>query len=163
MLSKRSAFTLIEVAVVVVIIIVLATMSMVLLVGVKAKANDIKRKAELSQIGKFLTVSCYLPDGGAGTYDLVDLINELKAKDTKYSQLNAKVWRDPKSGTDTKSNYLYQVTADNKCVLYANLENSHEAVTLSTISEATPGGGSGVFMAGSDGPNGSDKYFQVSN
>jgi len=163
MSKGKVAYTLIETLVVISIIAVIATMSIILIVSVRTKANDTKRKAELSQIGKFFTVSCYTPDAGAGTYDLIDLINELRAKDEKYRQLITKPWRDPKSGTDTVSKYTYIVTDDKKCVLYANLENNNEDVTLNTISSPTPGGGTGVFASSTTGYNGSTKYFQISN
>lgn len=163
MKNNRRGFSLIEIMVVVIIISILSTMSIILISNVKAKANDVKRKAELSQIGKILTVSCYMPDAGAGTYDLIYLINELKAKDEKYQQAISKVWRDPKSGSETQSNYIYIVTDDKKCTLYANLENNNEPVTLIGIASPTPGGGSGVFVAPDKGVNGSTKYFQVTN
>lgn len=163
MKNRRRGFSLIEIMVVVVIIGFLAIMSIILIANVRAKANDVKRKAELSQIGRLLTVSCYVPDAGSGTYDLIYLINELKAKDEKYQQAISKVWRDPKSGSDTQSNYIYIVTDDKKCTLYANLENNNEPITLPTITEPTPGGGSGVFASSSKGINGSVKYYQVTN
>jgi len=162
-MKNRPGFSLIEIMVVILIIAVLATMVIALISNVRTKANDTKRKAELSQIGRFLTASCYLPDAGAGTYDLIDLINELIAKDTKYQALNVQAWRDPKTGTVTEANYKYLVTADNNCSLYANLENNSEPVTLPDISVPTPHGGSGVFASSTPGFNGSTKYFQVSN
>lgn len=162
-MKNKSGFSLIEIMVVILIIAVLATMAMAFFGNIRAKANDVKRKAELSQIGKFLTTSCYLPDAGAGTYDLIDLINELIAKDTKYQALNVRAWRDPKTGTATESNYKYLVIADNNCSLYANLENNSEPVTLPDITVPTPHGGNGVFASSTPGFNGSTKYFQVSN
>ena len=69
--------------------------------------------------------------------------------------------RNPKTGT-VAANYKYLVTADNKCVLYANLENNEAEITLPNLTAPAPGGGKGVFQAGA-GWNSSNKYFQVSN
>lgn len=156
-------FSFIEMMVVILIIGILATIGLVSFFNIRAKANDTKRKAELSQIGKFFTTSCYLPTAGAGTYDLVDLMNELIAQDVKYQALNVKSWRDPKTGTATHSNYLYIVTAEKDCCLYANLESDSETITLPNISVPTPGGGTGVFASTTPGFNGSKKYFQIAN
>lgn len=164
MSKSNRAFTLIELLVVIVIIGILATLSTILITNVIAKARDVKRKAELSQLGKFLTASCYTPDAGAGTYDLLDLINELKNKDERYKQLiGSNKFSDPKHSDETHSNYTYIVTSDKKCVLYANLENGSEAITLNNINMATPGAGNGVFSSSTPGINGTNKYFQASN
>lgn len=164
MSKSNRGFSLIEILVVIVIIGILATLSVVLVANVIGKARDVKRKAELSQLGKFLTASCYTPDAGAGTYDLLDLINELKAKDERYKQLiGSNSFRDPKHSDETHSNYTYVVTNDKKCALYANLENDSEAVTLNNINMATPGAGNGVFASSTPGINGTNRYFQASN
>jgi len=91
------------------------------------------------------------------------LIVEYKSQYPQYANLVPKNIRDPKTGTDSVSNYKYIVSTDNKCVLYANLENEKQEVTLPGISEPTPGGGKGIFAAPTTGWNGSNKYFQVSN
>lgn len=162
--KSNQAFTLIELLVTISIIAILATFSTILIAGALGKARDVKRKAELSQLGKFLTASCYLPNAGAGVYDLTDLINELVTQDSRYQQLiGSNKFRDPKTSTASKSNYTYIVTADKKCSLYANLENNSETITLASITIATPGAGAGVFASSTPGINGSNKYFQVSN
>lgn len=118
---------------------------------------------EISQIGRFLTLSCYLPDGGEGEYDLIPLANEIISKYPQDSQYLSNIPKDPKVGTETESKYIYIVNTDaTKCALYANLENSNEPVTL-TITIPTPGGGTGVLRATNPGWNGSPLYFQVSN
>jgi prepilin-type N-terminal cleavage/methylation domain-containing protein len=160
---KIQGFTLVETLVVITIIGIIATVMMVFLLGPRTKARDTKRKVEISQIGKFLTLSCYLPDGGEGEYDLVDLAEELLNKYPQYEKYLSQVPRDPKSGSETESKYIYIVNSDgSKCALYANLENESEPITL-TITTSTPGGGKGVFKSDSSGWNGSPLYYHYSN
>lgn len=165
MLLKKynSGFTLIELLIVIAIIGVLATLASLAFSGASAKARDAKRLNDLDQIGRFLSFGCLTPEAGAGEYDLNELLIEYKDRYPQYANSIPANIRDPKTGTDSEANYKYIVSEDNKCVLYANLENSAQKITLPGISEPIPGGGKGVFAAGSNGWNGSDKYFQVSN
>src|SRR4030042_2524883 len=141
----RRAFTLIETLVVIAIIGIIATIVSTSLFSARNKARDVKRKAEISQIGRFFVLSCYFPDAGAGDYDLMTIANEYRAKNPQYSQYISVIPRDPKTGTDSESKYRYIVNDDgSKCALYANLENENEQVTLSII-QPTPKGGGGVF------------------
>ncbi|MFH1822167.1 MAG: type II secretion system protein [Patescibacteria group bacterium] len=162
-LSNKIGFTLIELLVVIGIIGILSTIAIVFLGNVTVKARDTKRISDLSQIGRFLSFGCLLPDAGTGEYDLNELLDEYKVKYPQYASSIPKNIRDPKTGTDMISNYRYIVDDSNKCVLYANLENANSEMTLPAISEATPGGGKGVFEAVSPGWNNSNKYFQISN
>lgn len=155
-------FSLIELLVVISIIGVLATLAFVYLGSVTGKGRDAKRMNDVNQIGRFLTFGCLTPESGPGEYDLNNLIAEMAAKYPQYANNIPKNIRDPKTGTEAESNYKYLITADSKCVLYANLENSEAEVSLPGISAPTPGGGKGIFQ-GNLGPNGSNKYFQVSN
>ena len=70
--------------------------------------------------------------------------------------------KDPKTGTETESKYIYIVNIESKCAIYANLEHADTPVTLS-ITTPTPGGGTGVLKAETSGWNGTDLYFQYSN
>jgi prepilin-type N-terminal cleavage/methylation domain-containing protein len=161
-MRNKKGFTLIETLIVIAIIGIMASIILVSLVSVRDKARDVKRKAEVSQIGRFLTASCYLPDLGGGDYDLMPIAQELIAKNPQYSQFLKNIPKDPKSGSDTESGYRYIVSDDGiKCAIYANLENKKEPVTL-TITQPTPKGGTGVFR-GSNGWNGTDLYYQYSN
>jgi prepilin-type N-terminal cleavage/methylation domain-containing protein len=162
---RRKGFSLIEILVVITIIGILATVILVSLGSARAKARDVKRKAELVQVGRLLSGgSCYMPNAGPGDYDTAVLVGELMAKNPQYSQYTSMAPKDPKSGTDTLSFYHYIVNSDGqKCALYGNLENSAEPVTLNSISVATPGGGTGIFQTASEGWNGTDKYYQISN
>lgn len=157
-----SGFTLIETLIVIAIIGILATVIIIALVGARDKAKDAKRKSEISQIGKLLVgLGCYLPDDGPGEYDLVLLSQELRAKYPEYSKFVSTIPKDPKTGTETESKYIYIVNADKKCAVYANLENPDEPVTL-TITTPTPGGGTGVLEAEEPGWNNTPLYFQYS-
>jgi len=162
MSKQNRGFTLIELLVVIAIIGVLAGLSFVYFGGATGKARDAKRINDLSQIGNFLSFGCLTLDAGTGEYDLNYLIAEMVSKNPQYASSIPKNIRDPKTGTEAESNYKYILTADNKCALYANLENNEAEISLPGVSAPTPGGGKGVFR-GSAGWNGSDKYFQVSN
>ncbi len=159
----RRGFTLIEILVVVAIIGVLASVLFLAFGGAKDKARDAQRKAEVSQYGRFLTLGCYTPEAGPGEYDLMQIASELQSKYPQYAQMLERVPTDPKTGSAAQSGFKYLVAAGSKCVLYANLESESEPVTLPAIATPTPGGGTGVFQAVSAGPNGSNRYFQVSN
>lgn len=154
-------FTLIELLVVIAIIGILAMIIFTALGGATASARDSRRKAEISQIGQFLKLNCYTPDAGAGDYDLLPIVDELKIKYPQYAG-QIPTPKDPSTGTGAQSNYRYVVSANGTCALYANLEQNSLATTLS-ITVPTPGAGTGTFAEATPGWNGSNKYFQVSN
>jgi len=106
-------FTLIELLAVIAIIAVLATLTTLAFSGTRAKARDAKRLNDLNQIGRFLSFGCLTPETGAGEYDLNELIVEYKSQYPQYANLVPKNIRDPKTGTDSVSNYKYIVSADN--------------------------------------------------
>lgn len=161
--SQKKAFTLVEMLIIIAIIGILSSIILVSLSGVREKGRDAKRKAEIAQFGRFLTLSCYLPEEGEGEYDLIPLAEQMRNKYPQYSQYFANIPKDPKTGTESESKYVYTVNADgSKCALYANLENEKETVTL-LITVPTPGGGVGVLKTDTAGWNGTPLYFQYSN
>ncbi len=159
----KNGFSLIEIIVAITIIGILATISMFYFTSVRKSSRDTKRKVDISQIGRMLSLGCYLPVAGDGDYDLTDIILEIKASNPGYAKFLTKPIKDPSIGTDTESFYKYIVVDNGRhCALYANLENDAEDVTLSTITTATPDGKNGVYAGGPVGWNGTNKYVQFS-
>jgi prepilin-type N-terminal cleavage/methylation domain-containing protein len=165
-MNKRKGFTIIEVLIVIAIIAILATVTFIYLAPTRKTARDARRKVEVSQIGRLLTLGCYVPNAGEGDYDLASIINELGVKYPQFGAYLNNIPRDPLSGTDSASFYRYAVintTPSRKCAVYANLENEGEAVTNANVTYPGPGGGTGVVQATSTGWNGSTKYFEFTN
>jgi len=161
--GNLTGFTLLETLVVIAIIAILSAIFLIVFSGARVRAKDTKRMNDLNQIGRFLSLGCLIPETGTGEYDLNELIEEFKVKYPQHEKYIPANLGDPKTGTDNVSNYKYIVDEDKRCVLYANLENDKQEVTLSGLSEPTPGAGKGVFATPTSGWNGSNKYFQVSN
>ena len=156
-------FTLVETLIVIAIVGILSGIVLVSVGDLRERARDSRRKSEVSGIGQFLTLSCYLPSGGEGEYDMITLAQEIIAQNPQYGRFLSNIPKDPKAGSDTESKYIYTVDGTGeKCALYANLENPNERATLS-ITIVTPGGGTGVLKADNPGWNGTPFYFQVSN
>lgn len=158
---RRSGFSIIELLVVIGIIGLIAGSVMVAVAPARLKARDVKRKSDLGQIGRYLAASnCYVPDAGAGDYDLAELAPELKTKYPVLQTFNLPV--DPRGGSNEETKYRYVINTDGKCALYANFEYTEEPATLSGLPGPTPGGGTGVLIGSNDGVNGTKVFYQIS-
>lgn len=159
MFKSRTAFTLIELLIVIAIIGVLVTISLVFFGNTRDKARDTKRKFDIGQIGRFLFLgNCYVPSAGFGEYDLTEIMAEIK---TIYPQAQSlPTIKDPKTSSDTESMYRYQVTATDKCIVYANLENKEETPTLLGLIAPEAGKGTGILVGSTPGVNGTHIYYQ---
>ena len=127
--------------------------------------RDSIRRRDVSQIGQFITDPCFVPKQieKKREYDLYFILKEMTEKDDIYQTTLPQIIKDPKTGAEKISMYIYKISEDGqKCSLYANLESSFNKETLK-IKEPTPGGGTGIFKNSMDGWNGSPFYFQYSN
>lgn len=159
MLRYRPAFSLIEILIVIAVIGLLASVVFVFLGNTRYKARDTKRKFDIGQVGKFLFLgNCYVPTAGFGEYDLTEIMDELKIT-YPQAQILPNI-KDPKTGIETESMYRYQVIASDKCIVYANLENEEEPVTLPGLGAPEAGKGSGVLVGTDLGVNGTNIYYQ---
>ena len=163
MTKFRLGFTLVELLISLAIVGLLASVAIVYLASGRDKARDARRKSDLAQLGRFLSLSCYLPQDGAGDYDLADIVSELVSRYPPYQSFLNNLPHDPKMGSDSATYYRYLVDDQSRCALYANLEYAAEPVTLLELTAPTPGGGQGVWRAATDGWNGTPLYFQFSN
>lgn len=162
MKKNNAGFNLIEIIVSVVVIGTLLGIASISLAKSKEKTRDTIRKADISQIGRLISLECYLPEQGGGTYDVAEIIDELLKKYPKQTAYLTGAMKDPNSN-DEKTLYKYTVADDGKhCVLYTNLENPTEITTLPDFTQPTMGGKIGVFEAPTEGWNGSKKYYQMS-
>ncbi|MFA6105151.1 MAG: prepilin-type N-terminal cleavage/methylation domain-containing protein [Patescibacteria group bacterium] len=161
-IKVKQGFTLIELLVVIGIIGILTTIVTVATNGARIKTRDTKRKAELSQIGRFFSASsCFIPNAGPGDYDLADLVSEIKSKNPQLATM-FKLPVDPKSGTESKTNYHYKILNSDRCILYANLENKDEKITIPDLNFPDVGKGTGILRSTTEGVNGTNIYFQYS-
>lgn len=165
-MDKTKGFTLLEILIAIGIIALFATIAFVALSGTRRGAGDTRRKADLNTLGRFLGsagqgVGNYLPSGIATEGDLQILIDAAEAQ--AGFNLFRQEPRDP-AAVPGESGYRYIISGGD-VVVFANLEDPDDEVTLS-ITEPTPAGGTGVFQGTgmwAQGWNGTDKYYQVSN
>ena len=75
--KQKTGFTLIEIMIVIVIVGLISTIAIIALNNARLKARDTKRKSDLNTIGRFISLACFKPSAGGGTYDLSDLFAEI--------------------------------------------------------------------------------------
>ncbi len=127
--------------------------------------RDSIRKREISQIGRIITNPCFTPKQITNKmeYDLNFILKEIGEKDDIYESAISQIIKDPKTGTEKISMYIYKISENGQaCSLYANLESPFNKETLE-ITDPTPGEGTGILKSTIDGWNGSPFYFQYSN
>jgi len=127
--------------------------------------RDSIRKREVSQIGRIITNPCFIPNQIANKreYDLSLILKEIGEKDDIYQSTVSQRIKDPQTGTEKISMYIYKISENGQeCSLYANLESPFNKETLE-ITDPTPGEGIGILKSTADGWNGSPFYFQYSN
>ena len=127
--------------------------------------RDSIRKRDVSQVGQIITNPCFVPRQitNKKEYDLALIFKEIMKKDDIYQETLPLMIKDPKTGTEKISMYIYKISEDGqKCSLYTNLESSFNKETL-IIKKPTPGEGTGVLKNTMDGWNGSPFYFQYSS
>ncbi len=160
--TNQKGLNSIEISVTLALIVVLLLISAFSLNKSKQKTRDEKRKTDISQIGRLMIKGCYLPKQGAGEYDIAELIEKIKKQNPQQAAYLVGDLKDPQAKGGQS---LYKYIVDSKgehCVLYANLENKNEAVTLADIDKPTMGGKTGIFEAKKKGWNGSKKFYQMS-
>lgn len=166
---SKKGFTLIELLIAIVILGVLVSISVVATMTIRQRSRDSKRKYDLNQINRMMSSSaCFIPASyGTGDYDLGDIFTEFKnrqiAQTLPYMEAAP---RDPLAGEGvaTPTRYRYIVTVDGTaCAVYANLENTGDPVTLTSLTAPTPGVGIGVLRGTATGVNGTKIYYQISN
>jgi prepilin-type N-terminal cleavage/methylation domain-containing protein len=162
---NRRGFTIIELLITIAVIAVLATLGVATYVPVRRNANDKIRFSTINEMGRLVLASdCYRPDAGTGDYDIKTIYDEMVAANPEVKKYVSAPPRDPKTGTADQTNYRYVYSdADGgHCAIYANLENPQAEVALTAISAPTPGGGTGYFESTTVGPNGTNRYYQIS-
>lgn len=166
-IMSKKGFTLIELLIAIAIIGALVSISVVATMTIRQRSRDSRRKYDLNQINRMMSSSiCFIPASyGTGDYDLGDIFTEFKnrqiAQTLPYMEVAP---RDPLAGEGVATRYRYIVTVDGTaCAVYANLENTGDPVTLTSLTAPTPGVGIGVLRGTAIGVNGTKMYYQISN
>jgi prepilin-type N-terminal cleavage/methylation domain-containing protein len=162
---RLKGFTLIELMITIGVLALLATAIYLALSGVRTKAGDDLRRAELNRLSQPLravggSLDSYLT-GLSPQGDLNVLLDELENRTGK--KIFGQRPKDP-SAPSGETGFGYIISGGD-IVIYANLSDADAEVTL-PYNAPTPGGGTGTLQGTgtwASGLNNTDKYYQVSN
>ena len=149
--KKEKGFTLVELLIVISIIGVLATLLMANFIGIRQRARDAQRKADLRQIQSALEI--YRSDQGAYPTTIPNCSSSIKSPDCNTSVYIQTVPSDPMGSSYYNNGAYYFQSNGTTYTLGVCLENASDNDTKDTNSSPS----------GSDTNCSSKRYFVLTN